>query len=229
MMTVAATPARSELLQPGAAGSDEDKSGTALAWVLLPSIVITHRGGQAPGQGRRTEDTMPHDKIRAAARKRTAETGEPYTAARRAAVTEHQRESLSPGTGYALRMSGEIRDWLSGLRDSDPAAAMVVGQALAALLNEGAPLGEPLVASTADSWPSALAEGLDRSYREKMARLAAVRQAVVDASALVEDIREQAADLESGRMELQRLHRRLLDAGRAGEAAQAAGALAVVE
>ena len=110
MMTVAATPARSELLQPGAAGSDEDKSGTALAWVLLPSIVITHRGGQAPGQGRRTEDTMPHDKIRAAARKRTGETGEPYAAARRAAVTEHQRESLSPGTGYALCMSGEIRD-----------------------------------------------------------------------------------------------------------------------
>jgi phage shock protein A len=172
---------------------------------------------------------MPHDKIRAAARKRMAETGEPYAAARRAAVAEHQRESLSPGTGYALRMSGEIHDWLVGLRDSDPAAAMVVGQALAALLNEGAPLGEPLVASTADSWPSALAEGLDRSYRERMARLAAVRQALVDATALVEDIRGQAADLESGREDLRRLHRRLLDAGRADEAAQAAGALAVVE
>ncbi len=33
---------------------------------------------------------MPHDKIKAAARKRTAETGEPYTAARRAVVTERQ-------------------------------------------------------------------------------------------------------------------------------------------
>jgi len=28
----------------------EDKSGAALAWVLLPHIVITLRGGQAPGQ-----------------------------------------------------------------------------------------------------------------------------------------------------------------------------------
>jgi hypothetical protein len=33
------------------------------------------------GTGRRIEDTMPHDKIKAAARKRMAETGEPYTAA----------------------------------------------------------------------------------------------------------------------------------------------------
>jgi hypothetical protein len=33
---------------------------------------------------------MSHDKIRAAARKRMAETGEPYAAARRAAIREHQ-------------------------------------------------------------------------------------------------------------------------------------------
>src|SRR5215831_4606669 len=62
---------------------------------------------------------MPHDKIRAAARKRMADTGEPYTAARRAVISEHQAAgagSPPPGAGYALRMSGEIHDWLAGLR-----------------------------------------------------------------------------------------------------------------
>ena len=55
---------------------------------------------------------MSHDKIRAAARKRMAGTGEPYTAARRAVIGEHQAagSQIPPGVGYALRMSGEIHD-----------------------------------------------------------------------------------------------------------------------
>ena len=231
-MALAATPARSELLQPGADGSDEDKSGTALAWVFPPSIVITLRGGQVPGQGHRTEDTMTHDKIRAAARQRMAQTGEPYASARRAVVTGHQGASGQippPGAGYALRMSGEIRDWLAGLRDSDPATARTVAQALAALQGEGARLGEPLVASTADSWAPALAEALDWSYREKVERLTAVRRGAADAEALVHDIRKQAADLESAQENLQDLHRRLLGTGRAQEAEQAAAALAAAK
>jgi hypothetical protein len=67
----------------------EDKSGAALAWIVLPPIVITLRWLGA-GTGRQIEDTMPHDKIKAAARKRMAETGEPYTAARHAVVTTGQ-------------------------------------------------------------------------------------------------------------------------------------------
>src|ERR1700745_2837135 len=104
--------------------------------------------------GHRIEGTMPHDKTKAAARKRMAETGEPYAAARRAVVNEHgadERHASRKDAGYTVRMSGEIRDWLAGLRDGDPAAARVVVQALAALLNEGPGLGDPLVASTADS------------------------------------------------------------------------------
>ena len=110
---------------------------------------------------------MSHDKIRAAARKRMAETGEPYAAARRAVVSEHQAaggQIPPPGAGYALRMSGEIHDWLADLRDSDPPTAARVRRALAALMKEGAGLGDPLVVSTAESWPWALAEALDRSY-----------------------------------------------------------------
>jgi phage shock protein A len=231
MLALAATSARSELPRPGAEGSDEDKSGAALAWVSLSSIVITLRGGQAPGQGRRIEDTMPHDKIRAAARKRMAETGEPYAAARRAVITEHQGAGQipSPGAGYTLRMSGEIHDWLADLRGSNPRAAMRVARALAALMEEGAGLGDPLVVSTADSWPQALAEALDRSYQERLDRLTAVRQGEADAATLVKDIQDQAAELESAQAKLEDLRRRAADAGRPQEAARAASNLAAVQ
>ena len=44
-------------------------------------------------------------------------------------------------------MSGEIRDWLACLPGTDPAAALLVGQALTALIGEGDRLGPPLVVS----------------------------------------------------------------------------------
>ena len=77
---------------------------------------------------------MSHDKIRAAARKRMVQTGEPYAAARRAVVREHQAagaDSPPAGQGYVLRMSGEIHDWLADLRGSDESAALRVVRALA--------------------------------------------------------------------------------------------------
>jgi hypothetical protein len=175
---------------------------------------------------------MSHDKIRAAARKRMAETGEPYAAARRAVISEHRDaggQIPPPGAGYALRMSGEIHDWLADLRGSDPAAAMLVGQALVALMKEGAGLGDPLVVSTADSWPWALGEALDRSYQQSLERLALLRRRAADAATLVNDIHDQVAELESARAKLEDLHRRALDAGRPQEAAQAAGKLAAVQ
>lgn len=173
---------------------------------------------------------MTHDKIRAAARQRMARTGEPYTAARRAAISGHQgADGQARPPGFALRMSGEIRDWLAGLRDSDPATARTVTQALVALLAEGARLGEPLVASTAASWAPALAEGLDRSYDEQAKRLTAVRRGATDADALVRDIREHASNLESAREGMRALHRRLLDTGRAQAAGPIAAKLAATE
>jgi hypothetical protein len=139
---------------------------------------------------------MAHDKISAAARQRMAETGEPYAAARRAVVAEHQAaEGQIPSGGCALRMSGEIRGWLNDLRDSDPAAAKAVGQAVAALMAEGARLGAPLAVSTADSWPWALAEALDRSYQESLDRLTALRRGLADAASLVKEIQDQPAEL----------------------------------
>jgi hypothetical protein len=197
----------------------------------FPPIVITLRGGQAPGQGRRIEDTMSHDKITAAARKRMAETGEPYTAAQRAVITGHWAatgENPPSDAGYALRMSAEIHDWLAELRSSDPQAATRTAQALVTLMEKGASLGEPLVASTADSWPAALIQALDRSYEESLERLTAMRGNHADAAILVKDIQDQVAALETARAKLEDLHRSALDAGKAKEATDAADKLAAV-
>jgi hypothetical protein len=175
---------------------------------------------------------MSHDKIRAAARKRMTETGAPYAAARRAAVTEHRdvEGQLPPqDTGCALRMSGEIHDWLAGLLGSDPAAAVLVGQALAALMTEGTSLGDPLVVSTADSWPWALGDALDRSYQESLERLTLLRRGEAETITLVRDIQDQVAELEWAQAKLEDSHRRALEADRPREAAQAAGKLATAQ
>lgn len=161
---------------------------------------------------------MAHDKIQAAARERMAQTGEPYAAARRAVLSEHQAagaDSPPPGAGYALRMSGEIHDWLTDLRGSNQPVALRVVRTLVTLMREGASLGDPLVVSTADSWPWALAEALDRSYQERLDRLTALRRGEADAAILVKDLRDQVAELEAMQAEL--------------EAAQAVGKLAAVQ
>jgi len=175
---------------------------------------------------------MSHDKTRAAARKRMAQTGEPYAAARRAVVREHQAagaDSPHPGPGYTLRMSGEIHDWLANLRGSDESAALRVVQALARLMQDGASLVDPLVVSTADSWPWALSEALDRSYQESLEKLIARRRGEADAETLVGDIQDQIAELEAAQATLEDAHRRAVDAGRPQEAAQAAGKLAAIQ
>jgi hypothetical protein len=175
---------------------------------------------------------MSHDKTRAAAHKRMAETGEPYTAARRAAVSEHQSAGTgSPPSGarYALRMSDEIHDWLAGLRGSDESAALRVAKALVALMREGASLGAPLVVSTAGPWPWALGVALDRAYHERLERLAALRGGEADAATLVRDLEDQLAELAATQAELAEIHRRALDAGTPQEAAQAAEKLTVVQ
>ena len=174
---------------------------------------------------------MSHDKVRAAARKRMAETGEPYTAARRAVIGERQAagSQIPPGAGYALRMSGEIHDWLADLRDSDPLAATRVRGALAALMKDGPGLGDPLVASTAESWPWALAEALDRSYQERLDRLQVLRRGEADATILSRDIQGQIAELESARAKLDDGYRRALDAGQPEEAARVETELAAIQ
>lgn len=179
---------------------------------------------------------MPHDKIKAAARKRMAETGEPYTAARRAVVTDSNPpegqaatgQTPPAGAGYALAMSGEIHDWLTELRVSDPPAALRVMQALVTLTEKGASLGDPLVAAAAGSWPWALMQALDRSHRERQDQAATARRGEAAAATLVKDIHDQVAALKNAQANLEDQHRRALAAGRPQEAAQAADKLAAV-
>jgi hypothetical protein len=71
---------------------------------------------------------MSHDKIRAAARRRMAETGEPYAAARRKVIDEHQATpGENPGTGarwfpisYSKTGVDRITAWLDTLLGGGP-------------------------------------------------------------------------------------------------------------
>jgi hypothetical protein len=179
---------------------------------------------------------MSHDKTRGAARQRMTQTGEPYTAARRAVASAHQAAGQdSPGSqdppagrGYLLAMSGEIRDWLAGLRSRDSAAAAQVGNALATLMEEGASLGEPMVASTADSWPWALLEALDQSYAERLEQLTLLRRGEADATTLIGDLLRLLAELESVQTKLAGLPGHPATADHQPETA-AAGQLAAAE
>jgi phage shock protein A/DNA-binding XRE family transcriptional regulator len=131
--------------------------------------------------------------------------------------------------GYRLRMSGEIHDWLADLNETDPVAALLVGQALAALISEGASLGPPLVVPVAETWPEDLAAALDASYQYRLDRLQLVRKRAAGAAGLVKDIQDQVDELESARARLEDRRRRALEAGRKDEVEQAGRQRTVAE
>jgi len=131
--------------------------------------------------------------------------------------------------GHLLRMSGEIHDWLADLQETDPPAAMQVGQALAALMGEDASLGPPLVVPVAATWPEDMVAALDASYQHRLDRLKGVRQRVADAAWLVKDLTDQIDELESAQARLTDLHRHALEEGRRDDAEQADRQLAVAQ
>jgi hypothetical protein len=49
------------------------------------------------------------------------------------------------GVDYRLEIVAEVREWLHQLRRSDRVTAVLVGQAITALIEEGPSLGRPLV------------------------------------------------------------------------------------
>jgi len=131
--------------------------------------------------------------------------------------------------GYRLCMSGEIHDWLADLHETDPSAAMLVGQALAALMSEGASPGPPLVVPVAATWPEDLVAALDDSYQHRLDRLQVVRKRVAEAAWLVKDLADQVDELESAQARLTDLHRRALEEGRPDDAEQAGRQLAAAQ
>jgi hypothetical protein len=132
--------------------------------------------------------------------------------------------------GYLLRMSGEIRDWLADLRDSDPPAAAQVGQALVALMDEGARLGPPLVVTLA-GFPVApdLREEPDGVYHARLEQLRDLRQHGDEAAALVRDIEQQVAELQEQEATLSDRRWRALQEGKPNAAGQVVDELAVVQ
>lgn len=100
--------------------------------------------------------------------------------------------------GYRLQMSAEFHDWLADLRDSDPPAAVLAAQALAALATEGHHLGLPLVtALPSQLGPDELLSALDRRYQTWLDSMAALRHQGAEAAALRRSIERQLAELES--------------------------------
>ena len=98
--------------------------------------------------------------------------------------------------GYRLQMSAEIRGWLADLRDTDPPAALLAGQALAALAEEGEGLGPPLVCPASRPGPEDLQWALDRHYQALLESLTGLRRRVADAATLRRDIEQQIAGLQ---------------------------------
>jgi phage shock protein A len=126
-------------------------------------------------------------------------------------------------------MSGEIHDWLADLHSTDPPTAIQVGQALAALISEGAGLGPPLVVPVAETWPEDLAGALDDSYQHRLDRLQVMRKRAAEAAWLVKDLQSQVDELESAQARLQDRHRRALAAGQRDDAEQASRQRAAAE
>jgi phage shock protein A len=131
---------------------------------------------------------------------------------------------------YLLRMSDEIHDWLTQLRGTDPPAAVLVGQALTALMTAGFSLGPPLVTSLGEApRPGDLVEALDEAYEDKLARLTPFRRRLADAATSRKQIQRQTAAMEAEQVTLGDQRRRALDAGKPDEAAEAAARLTAVQ
>ena len=75
--------------------------------------------------------------------------------------------------GYQLRLHGQIRAWLTDLRDAEPEQARLVGEAILALIDAGEALGPPLVVSLEAvlGQPEDSRETLDCSYQRQLERL----------------------------------------------------------
>jgi phage shock protein A len=132
--------------------------------------------------------------------------------------------------GYQLRMSGEIHDWLTGLRAADPSRASLVAEALTALAAGGASLGPPLVHPADPGHPQPEPpeldprERLDLAYQDWLEQLTALRRRVADAATLARQFSTQIDELGALRAQLAGQRQEALAAGdtsRAGAVQQA--------
>jgi DNA-binding XRE family transcriptional regulator len=117
--------------------------------------------------------------------------------------------------GDQLRMHNEIRAWLTGLRDTEPERARMVGEAVLALLDAGESLGPPLVVPP----ESALRplndprEALDYSYQRQLEALTKIRRGVADVATSRKRIELQVSQLEQLAARLASQRAQALNAG----------------
>jgi hypothetical protein len=139
--------------------------------------------------------------------------------------------------GYQLRMHDQVRDWLTGLRDTEPDLARLVGEAVLAMIDAGEALGPPLVVPLESVLrrPADPREALDFSYQRQLEILTQVRRGVADVATSRKRVELQISALEQQAAKLASQREKALEAGRADLADEAgareagiAGQLAVM-
>lgn len=118
--------------------------------------------------------------------------------------------------GYRLRLHSQIRAWLTGLRDTEPGQARLVGEAMLALIDAGGALGPPLVVSLESvlGQPEDPRETLDRSYQRQLEKLTQVRRGVADVATSRKRLELQMNSLEQNADKLIRQRDEAQRAGR---------------
>ncbi len=122
--------------------------------------------------------------------------------------------------GYLIRMAPEVEEWLSTVRDRDPAAADLIDEAVATLRAGGESVGSPLVVPVDDP-PLSARPDLDSAYERQLEMLTRVRRAVADVATSRKRLELQAAQLEQQISKLGEQSRKAMEAGHGNLAEEA--------
>jgi hypothetical protein len=128
---------------------------------------------------------------------------------------------------YRIRMVPEVEGWLRQLRDSDPGIAGILEEALAALRDQGASLGPPLVIPV-EVRPEQARPDLDQAYQRQLDMLTRVRRAVAEMVTARKRLELQIHQQEQEVTRLGEQRVKDLQAGRSDLAAEVGNRLPVV-
>jgi hypothetical protein len=129
--------------------------------------------------------------------------------------------------GYRIRMVAEVAGWLGRLREADPDTAGLVDKALAALREQGASLGSPLVMPV-EVRPEQTRPDLDQAYQRQLEMLTRLRRAVADMATARKRLELQIVQLEQLVTRLGEQRIKDQQAGRSDLAAEVGARLPVV-
>jgi hypothetical protein len=122
--------------------------------------------------------------------------------------------------GYLIRMAPEVEEWLSAVRDRDPAAADLIDEAVAALRAGGESVRSPLVVPVDDP-PLSARPDLDSAYERQLEMLTRVRRAVANVATSRKRLELQATQLEQQISKLGEQRRKAMEAGHGNLAEEA--------